>query len=174
MIFISARKSYFEETQKFTQWWLWLIIIALVLIPVIGIYQQIMLGKPFGDKPMSDKGLIVFLLAMIGFGIFFWSLKLETKITSTGISMRYFPLTKKQIGWEEIQSLTIVKYGFVGYGIRFGSKYGTVYNTKGNLGLWVQLKNGKKFVIGTQKEAELSRLLKSENILNLLNQFTNS
>lgn len=55
----------------------------------------------------------------------------------------------------------LVNYGFVGgWGIRLGTKYGTVYNTKGNKGLFILLNNGKKYCIGTQKEDELREIIK--------------
>ena len=59
-----------------------------------------------------------------------------------------------------------MNYGFVGYGIRLGSKYGTVYNMKGNRGLAIELNNGKKFVIGTQKEMELKNVVEKMPVAN--------
>ena len=67
---------------------------------------------------------------------------------------------KKRVGWNEIKSTKVVNCGLVGgWGIRLWTKYGTVYNTKGNKGLAIELKNGKKFLIGTQKETELNKIL---------------
>ncbi|MCO4822597.1 MAG: hypothetical protein KC469_11050 [Flavobacteriaceae bacterium] len=75
--------------------------------------------------------------------------------------MDFFPFVKKRVHWKEIKSAEIVNYGFVGgWGIRLWTKYGTVYNTKGNTGLAVVLLNGKKFLIGTQKASELNKLVK--------------
>lgn len=48
-------------------------------------------------------------------------------------------------------------------GIRFGSKYGTAYNMKGNYGLAIKLKNGQKFLIGTQKVEELGQFLEGKS-----------
>ena len=59
----------FKESQKFTQWWLWLIILSINILPLFGIYKQIILGEPFGDKPVSDVGL--FLLLVLTAGISF-------------------------------------------------------------------------------------------------------
>ena len=33
-------KTEFKEVQKFTQWWLWLIIIGVGMLPIYGIYTQ--------------------------------------------------------------------------------------------------------------------------------------
>ena len=85
---------------------------------------------------------------------------LITEITNQGVKMRFIPFVKKDIPWSEIKSIRIVDYGFVGYGIRLGSKYGTVYNVNGSKGLAIVLSNGKQFVIGTQREKELKEILK--------------
>jgi len=134
----------FQEEQKFTQWWLWLILIGVGMIPVFGIYKQLIIGEKFGDKPMSDNGLIIFSIFTLGFLALFWFMRLKTKINKNEIQMNFFPFVKKRIKWKDIKSAKIVKYGFVGYGIRLGSEYGTVYNTKGNQGLAIELKTGKK------------------------------
>jgi hypothetical protein len=152
-------KHTFKEEQRFTQWWLWLGLIAIGLLPTYGIYIQLIMGQKFGDKPMSDLGLIVFAICIFAFIAFFWLLKLSTEIDQDEININFFPLSKKQFKWQDVKSAGLVDYGFVGYGIRYGSKYGTVYNTSGRNGLAIELKNGKKYVIGTQKEEELNKLI---------------
>jgi hypothetical protein len=150
----------FKEEQKFTQWWLWLLLIPIGFLPVFGIYKQLIKGESFGDKPMSDAGLIflaVFVFALLGL---FVMMKLKTSITSKGIQMSFFPFVTKKVDWTEIQTAKVLNYGFVGgWGIRLGTKYGTVYNMKGNKGLAIQLKNGKRFLVGTQKEADLKAFM---------------
>jgi len=147
----------FKEEQKFTQWWLWLILIPIGVLPVIGIYKQLITGERFGDKPMSDFGLIIFaIITFLLLGLFF-VMKLKTSIDKNGIRMSFFPFVKKKVDWNELKNIKVVNYGFIGgWGIRLWTKYGTVYNIKGNKGLAIELKSGKKFLIGTQKESELS------------------
>ena len=50
---------FFKENQKFTQWWLWALLIGVVLIPIYGIYKQIIIGEQFGNNPLSNYGLIL-------------------------------------------------------------------------------------------------------------------
>lgn len=153
-------KIEFIEEQKFTQWWLWLILIAIGILPIIGIYNRLILGEKFGDKPMSDFGLIIFCVFIFGLIAMFWFMRLKTEIDQNEIRMNFFPFVKKRINWKDIKKVEIVNYGFVGgWGIRLGTKYGTVYNTKGNKGLAIELLNGKKFLIGTQKETELNKIV---------------
>lgn len=151
-------KIEFKEEQKFTQWWLWLILIGIGILPIFGMYKQLIIGEKFGDKPMSDFGLIIFAVFVFGLIAMFWMMRLKTEIDQNEIRMSFFPFIKKRVTWDEIKSAEIVNYGFVGgWGIRLWTKYGTVYNTKGNKGLAIELLSGKKFLIGTQKETELRK-----------------
>ena len=161
-------KNEFKEEQKFTQWWLWLILIPIGVLPIFGIYKQIILGKQFGDKPMSNFGLIIFSVFICSLIGLFLIMKLKTSIDKDGIRMNFFPFTKKSVEWNEIKSAQVVNYGFVGgWGIRLWTKYGTVYNMRGNKGLAIELKNGKKFLIGTQKETELNNVVEKYQLLTL-------
>lgn len=151
---------YFQENQKFTQWWLWILLIGATLIPIFGIYKQIIVGEQFGSKPLPNFALILFLLFMLAFIGFFLMTTLSTEINEDQIKVKFIPFTDKNIKWDNIQSVEVVNYGFVGgWGIRSSNKYGTVYNTSGNKGLAIVLKNGKKLCIGTQKEEELKTVI---------------
>jgi len=153
-------KIEFKEEQKFTQWWLWIILIGIGLLPIFGVYKQLIIGEKFGSKPMSDIGLIFFAIFIFSLIALFLFMRLKTVIDKTGIKMSFFPFVKKKVNWNEIKSVKIVNYGFIGgWGIRLWTKYGTVYNTKGEIGLAIELNNGKKFLIGTQKETELNKIV---------------
>ena len=157
----------FKETQKFSQWWLWLILLFIGALPILGIYKQLIIGEKFGDKPMSDLGLIIFAVFVFSLIAMFWFMQLKTEIDQNEIRMRFFPLVKKRVSWEEIKNAEIVNYGFVGgWGIRLSTKYGTVYNIKGDKGLAIELLNGKNFLIGTQKPNELIAMLEKISVKN--------
>jgi hypothetical protein len=121
----------FKEKQRFTQWWLWLILIPIGVLPVVGIFQQLILGEEFGDNPMSNFGLIlfaVFVFALLGL---FLMMRLKTEIDQNEIRMSFIPFVKKRIKWTEIKKAEVVNYGFVGgWGIRLSIEYGTVYNIR--------------------------------------------
>lgn len=160
-------KTEFKEEQKFTQWWLWLILIPVGILPIFGIYKQLILGDKFGDKPMSDLELVIFTLFIFSLIGLFFIMKLKTSIDKNGIQMSFFPFVRKKVNWNEIKNTEVVNYGFVGgWGIRLWTKYGTVYNMKGNKGLAIELNNGKKFLIGTQKETELKKFMEKMPVAN--------
>ncbi len=152
----------FREEQRFTQWWLWLLLGGILLIPIYGIVLQMVFKQPFGDQPMSDVGLIIIFILNFGICFFLWALKLQTTITKDEIKITYPPLAKKRILWSEVEKAEIVKYSsFIGYGLRIWTPYGTVYNVKGNRGLFLILKSGKKMMIGTQRHREIEDIVQS-------------
>ena len=108
------------------------------------------MGEPFGNNPMSDLGLIIFFLSYLAFMGFFWFLELRTEIDQRGIRVRLRPISTKILKWEDIKQVEPVSYGYVGYGLRLSLKNGIVYNARGNKGLAIYLKNGRKYLIGTQ------------------------
>ncbi len=152
-------KPYFKEEQRMNQWWLWVMLFAFLLFPVYGLFQQVVLGKAFGNNPMSNTGLIIVFIFMAGLLWFFRSIRLVTEVENDEIRVFFRPfMIKKTIRFSDITRLEIVNYGFVGYGIRWvGGKYGTVYNTRGKYGLFIQYGKNRKFVVGTQKKDELER-----------------
>lgn len=157
----------FKEVQKFRQWWLWLILIGIGVLSIIAIYNQLIYLEKIGDKSMSVFGLIIFCVLIFGLIAMFWFMQLKTEIDQNEIRMNFFPFVKKRVNWNEIKNAKVVNYGFVGgWGIRLGSKYGTVYNTNGNKGLAIELNNGKKFIIGTQRENELRNVLEKMFVAN--------
>jgi hypothetical protein len=89
-----------------------------------------------------------------------YSFRLKTEINQYEIKVSFFPFVKKRVSWDEVKSAEILDYGFVGgWGIRLWTKYGTVYNTRGSKGLAIELNNGREFLIGTQKAAELHEII---------------
>ena len=91
-------KIEFKEEQKFTHWWLWLILIGIGILPIFGIYKQLILGEKFGDKPMSDFGLIIFCVFIFCLIAMFSFMRLKTEINQNEIRM-VFSLGKKPGIW---------------------------------------------------------------------------
>lgn len=147
-------KILFKEEQKFTQWWLWLVLLVSFVFPLGIILKEIYDGASLNILFISTPIPVVILL--------FLSMNLKTEISDSIIKMSYFPfLVKKNVKWEEVKTAKVVNYGFVGgWGIRLWTKYGTVYNVRGNKGLAIELNDGKKFLIGTQKPEELQKVIK--------------
>jgi hypothetical protein len=160
------QKSYFKEEQHFTQPWLWVVLIlsmgAMIVPMFIGLYIQLVMGKPWGNQPLGDTALLwvsglelVFAIALF---LLFIKMKLIIHVDELGLHFRYPPLIikEKSIRKDEIQTFAIREYKPVkeygGWGIKYGSgRNGKAYNVKGNIGMQLELKNGKKVLFGTQR-----------------------
>ena len=153
-------KLLFQEQQKFNQWWLWLLLATVALVPFYAFFQMFTTSDDISEKLLNNKSILIpFAVFMVVIG-FFLITKLKTEIDQEELRLKFFPFTKKTVKWSEVKSAKVIQYGFVGgWGIRLYTQYGTVYNTRGNKGLAIELKNGNKFLIGTQKQIELTKII---------------
>ena len=162
----------FKETQKFTQWWLWLIVLAPIILAVLNILSSILYA--FGGYSSSDSGNVsiswisarismvqfIFVLIYILTILFLALSKLQVVVSNNEIKIRHLLFLNKVIDLSEVTEQYIINYDFVGYGIRKTKKYGTVYNVKGKEGVAITLTNGEKYLIGSQKAEQFSKTLK--------------
>ena len=150
----------FYETQRFNQWWGHLITWSIVAFTLYFVVGQLILGHPLGNNPMPDAGVV--LLTMLN-GSIIWvlrAMRLDTVINKRGIEAHLYPLMKRSATWEEISEARLVSYGFVGYGLRFTPKWGMVFNIGGHKGVFIRLKSGKKYLVGTQDVPGMEAALK--------------
>ncbi|MFN6945288.1 MAG: hypothetical protein ACK4ND_10090 [Cytophagaceae bacterium] len=166
---------YFEEKQFFRNRWVMGLLVFLLLIVLLGIYQQVFLGEPFGTSPVSDTLLVVFSLVPVSLLVFMYIMCMKIVVDKMGIHFKIFPLNRDYhlYTWNDIDKIEIRKYKPVqeygGWGIRwwFGKR---AYTMSGNIGLKVNLKNGKEIMFGTNKAGELEEVLeklKSKNLVTL-------
>lgn len=157
-------KTLFREKQKFTQWWLWSILIAPFVYFILESIYPILFknSTSLGNISVSivmPREYWIILVIMTLVLLFFWRSVLITKINQEKIHIKHLLFFKKDFLWKDIQSAEIIKYPFVGYGIRISLNHGTVYNVKGNMGLLLKLNDGRKRLIGTQKPEELKKVI---------------
>lgn len=163
-------RNSFTETQRFNQWWLWLIIIASFAFPIYGAFSQLVLKKPFGNNPLSNGGMVILLLSILLMLALFWAMNLKTVISKDGVFVKFFPFHVKYnfYSWDTISKAYVREYSplgeFGGWGVRFGRNC-KAYNVKGQKGLQLEFSNNKKLLIGTQKADELDAYLYREGLL---------
>ena len=155
----------FNEEQRFTQKWLVLIMLVTAIMP-IGILTNKVLKSQQTIQWAPYLGTISLIL-LSTFCIFFF--KLKTRIDEIGIHYRFMPFhfSTKTIQWKDIEKCYTRKYNAVleygGWGIKAGvlqnKMRGSAYNTKGNIGLQIELKSGKKILIGTQLKNQIDRVI---------------
>lgn len=157
--------NHFREKQYFRKWWLWPLVGGIFSFFIYAIIQQVLLGNPVGDQPMTDLGLV--LSALLSFILLFGvvMIRLETYIDQEQIKARLFPLWKKSSTWDEIKEAQMVRYGLMGYGLRLSRKFGTVLNLGTQEGLYLEFKDGEKLTIGSKKVEELRKFLKKQGKL---------
>jgi hypothetical protein len=143
----------FKETQRFTQWWLWLILLGSWGSMVFAIFM---------DPPQTLGGQFVVGILAISLPTLFWQIRLITQITTEGIYVRFIPFHFKSqfYSWDAIESAQVRTYNplleYGGWGIKYGfNGQGKVYNIAGNQGLQLVFKSGEKILIGTQKPEEI-------------------
>ncbi len=158
-------RAYFNETQRFRQWWIYLIIVITIVSWGYAFISSLHAEGP--DKATDDYILILTSLVPVLLILLMLSLRLVTKIRNDGLYVQFKPLQfkEKHIKPDEINSFEVRKYKplmeYGGWGIRAGGKkYGKAYNVSGNMGLQLYLKNGKKLLIGTHKPREVEKAMK--------------
>jgi hypothetical protein len=152
----------FSEKQRFSQWWVWLLLILLNGWFLFAIYDQL-----FGPHPVNDAWLLLTGAVFILLTLLFAVMRLETEIRTDGIYVRFFPfhLRFRHYAPRELENYymrtysSLVEYG--GWGMRVSlSGAGKLYNVSGKEGLQLVFPNGKRLLIGTQQPEALSAALK--------------
>ncbi len=103
------------------------------------------------------------LLSMLPPLLFYW-MRLWVRVEPNNLVVRFRPLLFKRISLSDIQSCEarsyrpIAEYG--GWGVRYSiSGRGWAYNVSGNQGVQLELKNGKRILIGSQHAGELAEAI---------------
>ena len=144
-------KYHFEENQKFTQWWIWIVIFTITLI----LYYFI--------EEINHNNFIKYTPIIIPLTFYFSELRI--KVNDKGLYYQFFPFHFKYntIKAEEIKKVISKEYNpiteYGGWGIKKGVE-GKAYNTSGKLGVVIYLKNGEKILFGSKKNKELEKVIK--------------
>lgn len=156
----------FREKQRFTQFWLWVVLLGIAAIFWTGFIYQLVTGYNFGSNPVTVlEAAILVVLVGIGLPLFFYRMALITEVQPGTIELRFSPLNFKPVrvplhlvrDFERVTYDAISDYG--GWGIRFGFN-GMAFNMAGNEGVKLYFYNRKPMLIGSQKASELFEAIK--------------
>ncbi len=164
----------FKEEQRFKNPLLWVFTSALFLLVTglfgYGMVQQIVLGHPWGNKPMSDDRLavigIIQIFVVTGVFVIFFVARLITEVRSDGLFIRFVPFHRsfRSIPFTTMKAYEACTYkpfrDAGGYGIHRGRR-GWTYNVSGNRGVQLELVGGKRMLIGSQRTDELVHALET-------------
>jgi len=157
----------YKETQRFTQWWIVMLLGGTYVMLLYGFISQVFFNKPFGNNPASNQAFLLIFLGITLFYSLFIFIKLDTQIKEDGIRTRFYPIHRQYrfYPWTEIASAEIRRYRpiaeYGGWGVRYGwPGKGKAYNVSGKWGLQLEFKNGNKLLIGTKRPQQLKQALK--------------
>jgi hypothetical protein len=154
-------KVYFKEVQRFRAWWMSVLLIGLFMFWGYSMYNLHFLKVPFGNLNPGRFNFTQAVLPLIILLLVYANLR--TEISNKGISFQFRPFQFKprMIKWEEIEHIYVREWSlkeFWGWGIRYNFKM-TAYTTMGKKGIQINLKNGKKILLGTQKPELVTEVL---------------
>lgn len=156
----------FNETQKVTQWWLQLINIAILGFLVYTSYKWFVLNEAVGNVSTKNLTGQIVVIAMLIFSVgLIYMCQLKTTIDEIGLHYQFLPikLSKKTIRWTELKKCYVRIYNPVkeygGWGYRLSFNKGKALNVKGNKGIQLEFKDGRKLLIGTQKQEDAQNVI---------------
>ncbi len=158
-------KTLFIEEQRFRQKWIWLLLGLVAAISWVMFIQQIMFGSPMGNHPTPDLFVwLTFVLFGIGLPWLLFSLRLVTRLEPSQLVIRFRPLLTRKILLRDIASCEALTYRplreYGGWGIRYSARHGRAYNVSGNRGVQLELVDGHRILIGSQRADELAEVIR--------------
>lgn len=153
----------FLEKQFVKRWWLFMFILAIIVIVVGTAYYATQNSEENIAIIVSLMSIAIAILATTAL----LSLRLETRIDEHGLFtyFRPFGFTKKFIPWEDVDTCYVRKYDsneeFGGWGLRGLGRNWKAYNVEGTYGFQIKTKAGKKLLIGTQKPKEARKIVET-------------
>jgi len=155
----------FREEQKFSSGFC-LVLVCSVVVGVV-IIVSVLAIKDSVDASVIVTAILGGIVTPIAIAALFILTNLETEVCSDGLRVRLFPfhIHYKNFAKEDLSECyartykPIREYG--GWGIRCGFRKGSgrAYNMKGNQGVQLIFKDGRKLLIGSQKPDELAEAI---------------
>jgi hypothetical protein len=142
------------------------VIFALALVPIAsGLYQQLVLGRPWGDKPAPDAalvgvGVVTLLLTLLPVALL--SLTLTVDVGAQGLVVRLdvrapislILMRPRRIPREEIVEATLASRSALGAGASRVWRRES-YKVSGRDGVELTLRSGKTVFVGSQQPRAL-------------------
>jgi hypothetical protein len=154
----------FEEKQRFNQWWLWLLMIVVGIIPIgLQIYQINTITNHLSNISALLSFILSCFAAILVFVLFFGT-TLRTKFDKDGVHVRLSPFHLKWrfYAWSSIKTCQVRNYNplteYGGWGIK-GTKHDRAFNISGKQGVQFEFKDGNRLLIGTQKPQDVQKWL---------------
>ena len=130
---------------------------AILLITL----RQLVWHRPWGTPPVSNGDLLFLSVLLVLVYVRLVTVRLVTDLRSTEIAVRLRGLwRKREIPLDRVRAAKVVEYDavrdFGGYGFRSGRR-GPAFIASGNRGVELELRDGRKILIGSQDPDELAK-----------------
>jgi hypothetical protein len=156
----------FREVQTFGWPWPGMLIVVIglvtagaVMVPFgLGMWQQLVMGRPWGDKPMPDAmlyvvGPLAILLSLLPFALLFSRLLVEVRTDGMRIELVRFR-RPQVIARAEVREARAARIRWSGWGAS-DTPFRRVYRMAGSDGVEIERTRGKKVVVGSERARAL-------------------
>lgn len=144
----------FAERQWLLRHWWPLLLLPMLVVPLV-----LWLAPKHGSQPPAwIFALIVLTLCLVA------GLALDVRLDAAGAHYRLLPLQWRwrHIAWPDVARAYLRCYDplseYGGWGIK-GTAQNRAYNVANDEGLQLELRDGRRVLLGTQRPAELARVL---------------
>jgi hypothetical protein len=123
-----------------------------------GMWQQLVLGRPWGDRPIPDAmlyvvGPLTILLSLLPFAMLFSRLSVEVRADGLLVELLRFKRPDVVLP-DEVRAASLTTIGWFGWGVS-SSPRRRVYRMAGSEGVEIELLSGKKIVIASERARTL-------------------
>ncbi|MBS9525022.1 hypothetical protein KIH41_11080 [Litoribacter ruber] len=149
------KATQFEETQRFRQPWIWM------LLGVLTLYVGYEVAINWDQNKTFTQAYP--LLVVISVLLLFLTMRLQTRVVNGQLFYKYTPIINswRKYSFDEIETMELITYNsllqFGGWGIRFNAD-AWLYNVAGKHGIKVVTAK-QKFIIGTSKPEEAALII---------------
>lgn len=143
--------TYFHEVQPLRKQRL--IVVVLIVVAVV-VLASLLLS---GEAPPWVTAIAVGSLGLVG--AVFFAATLDTTVGSNAVTVAFrFLWPTRRIGLSEVRRAAATRYrpllDYGGYGVRLGT-HGIAFNVSGDEGVVIEMKDGSRVMIGSQRAREL-------------------
>lgn len=153
---MTALEPVYQERQQFRQVWIWAVMLACDILVGAALLQAAQ-GTPFPGQ----LALLLPLVLLAAINLLIYATRLDVRLEGEVLRVHFWPFPSKGIALSDIANCgarvyrPVYEYG--GWGVRYSLfGHGWAYNVSGNQGVQLELKNGRKILIGSQHAQELA------------------
>ena len=155
---IDYARPIFVENQRFTQWWLWVVLLVPVAIS-LGTMAFFLSRVSVWSRQLHV--LMAALALPLATPVLFLAMRMNVVLTGQRLTARFFPI-RRRIEIVDVTSFRVLTYtigDFGGWGIKWARDRSMVMSVSGNRAIRVNRRTGKSLILGTQRPDDFAAAL---------------